>query len=344
MKRMRKVLLVLMASVMMLALVACGGGGDSYSEFTWPDSELATILPQPDMELKGEVTKDDDEKLEITIAKASSEDFDAYVELCDSEGFNLEISTYTSHYSAKNEQGYKLSVGYDDDDKTLELALDASGVYSEFSWPDSEIAQLIPVPKSNYGTIDWEASYGFVIYVSQTSIDDFNEYVDSCKECGFTVDYQAGDDYYYADNESGYHLDLKYEDGNVMFVRMDEPDEETATETDEVVESETTETEVTEEEDTTASDVSDSDIRPEFKEAMDSYEAFFDEYVEFMQKYQESDDATSMLTDYANYMSQYAETMEKLGELEDENMTTAEAAYYLEVTTRINQKILEVAQ
>ena len=45
---------------------------------------------------------------------------------------------------------------------------------------------------------------------------------------------------------------------------------------------------------------------------MDSYEAFFDEYVEFMKKYKDSDDPTSMLADYADYMAKYADAMEKL--------------------------------
>ncbi len=84
-------------------------------------------------------------------------------------------------------------------------------------------------------------------------------------------------------------------------------------------------------------------IRPEFKEAMDSYEAFFDEYCEFMKKYMESDDLLSMMTDYASYMAQYSETMDKLEKMGEEEMSDAESAYYLEVMTRINTKLMEVA-
>lgn len=84
-------------------------------------------------------------------------------------------------------------------------------------------------------------------------------------------------------------------------------------------------------------------IRPEFKEAMDSYEAFFDEYVAFMEKYAESDDTTSLLADYSNYMSQYAEVMKKMDAIDEDELSTAEAAYYLEVSTRITQKLATVA-
>lgn len=85
-------------------------------------------------------------------------------------------------------------------------------------------------------------------------------------------------------------------------------------------------------------------IRPEFKAAMDSYEEFFDEYVEFMKKFNNSDDMTSMLAEYSEYLTQYAETMEALSAIDDGSLSPEEAAYYLEVSTRINQKLLEVVQ
>lgn len=340
MKKKRKFMMVFLICAMIVTLTACGG--DSYSEIDWPDTELGKILPTPDIELKGEITTNSDDLLKITLAKVSSEDFDSYVALCANSGFDLSTYSSGSRYSANNAAGYELSINYSEKEKTMDVSINGSNAYGELTWPDSEIAQLIPIPESNYGSVDWEASYGFVIYVAQTSIESFNKYVDSCKECGFTVDYRAGDDYYYADNEDGYSLDLKYEDGDVMFIRLDEPDNDT-TET-----SETTEPTESQEEELTGSEeanqVSDSDIRPEFKEALDSYEVFFDEYVEFMKKYQDSDDVSSMLTDYTNYMSQYADMMTKLSALEGEDMTTAEAAYYLEVTTRINKNLLEVAQ
>lgn len=88
---------------------------------------------------------------------------------------------------------------------------------------------------------------------------------------------------------------------------------------------------------------SEDQIRPEFKEAMDSYEAFFDEYVDFMKKYQESGSPISMLVDYTNYLTKYTDMMGKMNKLGEDDLTTAELAYYIEVTGRITQKLLEVA-
>lgn len=117
----------------------------------------------------------------------------------------------------------------DDTEKSdIQEMLDLKERFKEFKWPSSDIAALIPVPKSNYGVIEWEASDGFVIYVGNTSIDDYSDYVDACAQNGFTQDYRKGDDYYYADNIDGYHLSLNYEGEDVMFIRMDAPEDESS--------------------------------------------------------------------------------------------------------------------
>ncbi len=84
-------------------------------------------------------------------------------------------------------------------------------------------------------------------------------------------------------------------------------------------------------------------MRPEFKEAMDSYEAFFDEYCEFMKKYKENSTDLSLLADYANYMTQYVDTMSKLEKLGEDDLNDAELLYYIEVSNRISQKLLKAA-
>ena len=48
-------------------------------------------------------------------------------------------------------------------------------------------------------------------------------------------------------------------------------------------------------------------MRPEFVEAMDSYEEFFDEYVAIMEKYSEDEGDVSMLLEYGQFLWKYAE-------------------------------------
>lgn len=84
-------------------------------------------------------------------------------------------------------------------------------------------------------------------------------------------------------------------------------------------------------------------IRPEFKEALDSYEAFFDEYCAFMKKYEKSPNDLTLLADYADYISKYADVMSKMEALDDGSLTDAELKYYIDVTGRISKKLVDVA-
>lgn len=85
------------------------------------------------------------------------------------------------------------------------------------------------------------------------------------------------------------------------------------------------------------------EIRPDFKAAMDSYEDFMDEYVAFMKKYSENPSDLDLLTDYAKFMSEYADFVADFEKWEDADLNTAETKYYIEVQSRVSQKLLEVA-
>ena len=86
----------------------------------------------------------------------------------------------------------------------------------------------------------------------------------------------------------------------------------------------------------------DDGVSPEFRETMDHYEAFFNDYAAFMKKYAETDDPTSMLLDYADFLEQYTELMAQLDAIEESELSEADAQYYLEVMTRINATLAEV--
>ena len=86
-----------------------------------------------------------------------------------------------------------------------------------------------------------------------------------------------------------------------------------------------------------------SGIDPDFKAAMDSYEKFFDDYVDFMKKYQKNPGDLSLLKDYAKFMSQYTDTMNKLNSIDQSELNDAELAYYMDTVNKINKKILEIA-
>lgn len=84
-------------------------------------------------------------------------------------------------------------------------------------------------------------------------------------------------------------------------------------------------------------------MRPEFKEAMDSYEAFYDEYCDFMVKYKANPTDTKLITEYADMMKKVVDMDEKFKAWESNDLNNEELKYYIEVSSRIVQKMLEVA-
>lgn len=87
-----------------------------------------------------------------------------------------------------------------------------------------------------------------------------------------------------------------------------------------------------------------NEIDPDFKSAMDSYEKFMNDYVDFMKKYKANPSDLGLLSEYADFMSDYADYVEDFSDWEDEDLNDAELAYYIDVQTRVNKKLLEVAQ
>lgn len=85
-------------------------------------------------------------------------------------------------------------------------------------------------------------------------------------------------------------------------------------------------------------------IRPDFKAAMDSYEAFYNEYYDFMKKYMENPTDLTLLGEYADMMSKSTEMSQSFEAWNEADMNDAELSYYLEVSNRVAQKLLEVAQ
>ena len=84
-------------------------------------------------------------------------------------------------------------------------------------------------------------------------------------------------------------------------------------------------------------------IDPAFKTAMDSYEAFFAEYCDFMERYKNNSSDIGLILEYATMMPKYAECIAAMEAWDQEEMNDAELVYYLEVTSRIYAMLAKVA-
>ena len=120
------------------------------------------------------------------------------------------------------------------------------------------------------------------------------------------------------------------------------------TSSEQETETETVETTETADEEAEPSEEADSDadsglLSPEFKKTMDDYEAWFDHYCEVMKKYEENPSDLELLSEMTDLLSEEAEMLEQMEKMDQSEMNTAELAYYLQVTARIEKKLLEVA-
>lgn len=84
-------------------------------------------------------------------------------------------------------------------------------------------------------------------------------------------------------------------------------------------------------------------VNPELKAYLDSYEEFIDEYVVFMKNYMANPgNVVSMLSEYTRIMEKYEDFEDTINKYDSDKMSPADAQYYLEVTARCTQKMLEI--
>lgn len=225
-----------------------------------------------------------------------------------------------------------------------------------YSWPESDIAALLPQPKSTKGEIRSESSDYFSIEVCGTDAKQYADYVKSVQDNGFTVDYSKSADSFNAKNADGYSVSVSRntDDETIMSITIQVPEkkEDTSTDGDAAKQDDKSTHTGTDSSDANKQSDQSSDQKAQqntndsadFKATMDSYEAFIDEYVAFMNKYQKSDNVVSMATDYAGMMKRYSEFSQKVDAIDENSLSSEDSAYYTEVMTRCAQKLASVGQ
>ena len=334
---------ILIAVILVLGIVASltGNKGSKKDKIDWSTMILKDVIPEPPSN-KGTLYENSDEELWVDLDGITDEQYNTYLNECIDRGFTVDAEKSSYSYEAYNEEGYSLKLSHISDG--LDITLNASMQMGTISWPTGTAGSLIPAPKSTTGKFNYEYDKSFSVYVGDTSQADYDEYVTACSDNGFTIDYDKGEKYYRADNEDGYHLSLSYEGNNIMLVSIDEPDEEDTSKAETSSTAESTEAEDDSTDESNSSSVGADGMRTDFKEAMDSYESFMNEYCDFMKKYNANPSDTSLLADYATYMGEYATFVKEFEEWDSEEMNDTELAYYLEVQSRVTARLAEVAE
>ena len=188
----------------------------------WSTIRLNEVLPDPSLS-NGEIKDNTKDYLSIIYSKSSMQEYNEYLNKCLEEGYEIDAEESESSYYAFNEDGYHLSLYYDEDEESLSIDLDAPIVMNEIEWPKSELGNILPMPESTYGNVNYEYSDSFSVYIGNTPKDKYAAYVNQCLDYGFNVDYSKGDDYFYAKNSDGWDLSVSYEGYNTMEITISAP-------------------------------------------------------------------------------------------------------------------------
>lgn len=321
--------IVTLGIIISVCAASCGGS------IAWDEMILGKMLPEPPSG-KGEIHYNSAQELWVDIDGVSDKQYLDYIEACKAKGFTVDAKDNSILYEAYNAEGYKLSLSHYSSISQMTIRLDAPMEMTAITWPAGTAGSQLPVPKSTVGKFTYEYDDNFFVYIGNTPRTDYDEYVNACSARGFSVNYDKGEDYYRADNSENWHISLRYEGNSIMSINITAPSTEESTTTTSAV---TTSAPVT----TQTSAVSNTGIDPDFKAAMDSYESFMNEYVAFMKKYYANPTDISLLAEYSDYMSRYSDFVRDFEKWENKELNAAETAYYIDVQTRVNKKLLEIA-
>lgn len=194
-------------------------------------------------------------------------------------------------------------------------------------WPDTEMSKLIPEPngKITYVTADDERLNATVKMSSKKAYT----YRTKCKEMGFTSISEDEKD------ESDFTFKAKDTNNNELSLTYYEDNGELEIELKKLGQGEAS---------TSTSSSNSTNTSSNFKDMMDSYEKFIDEYIAFMKKYNNSSDTTAMIEDYYNYIDKFSDFANKIDALDKDELSAEDYKYYIEVTTRVNKKLATIGE
>lgn len=98
---------------------------ESEQAFEWGDSKLADLLPKPDAAVVEKGT-DEDTMFSFEAYGITAQEYDTYKEACKEMGFTKDASSWEGNYDADDENGYSLSVTYDEDEHSMSVRITAA--------------------------------------------------------------------------------------------------------------------------------------------------------------------------------------------------------------------------
>lgn len=212
-------------AIILVAVFCFVGCSSDAEKIDWEDIYLGSVLPIP-QSLLSEIYDNSEESLYIDIHKISSKEFVNYIDLCKANGFTIEPSHKENSFDAYNNDGFKLLLYYYEDAKQMEIHLDAPEKYDVFDWSAVDMLQILPAPQSDIGKIEENTEKATKVYISEMTIEKFQQYVNLCIQNGFDKEINSYDKTFTAQNADGYRLTAEYVGNKVISITIQEPEYE----------------------------------------------------------------------------------------------------------------------
>ena len=313
-------------------------------QLDWSSIILGNVFPVPSSS-KGNIENNSSTSFSAYISNTTEEDFITYTNRCKDAGFTLDAEESNTTFFAMNTARYLLKTSREGFNR---MYISVTAPDPQIDFPTSGPGAKLPKISSALGKIENDSSKSFSARLCGITADEFKNYVSQCETAGFTVDYTKNTQEFRASDVDGYKLTISYDSSKHMEISITAPKTTNATQPVTQATAAPATIPATEATQTTTAQTGSASVngmRPEFKKAMDSYEAFIDEYCAFMTKYDSNEgSALTMAIDYAKYIAKYAEMAHDFDAWEDDDLNDTELSYYIQVQSRVLQKLAAVAQ
>lgn len=214
-KKITETISLLLAAVILsgLFLVGCSGG----QSYQWPKSGLASLIEKPNTN-QGKIISNEDTMFSMDAYECEEADYNSYIDSCKKRGFTIDENYNNLPFKAFNKKGYELSVTYLSSLKKMTVTLEKPMEMGKIKWPETGLAKLLPIPKSDKGKIIDDNSGSFYAHIADTNKDSFSNYIDECIKLGFKKDYSKSDNSYNAKDGKNHKIEIMYEGFNRMSV------------------------------------------------------------------------------------------------------------------------------
>ncbi len=185
----------------------------------WPETKLTDTIPVPESDY-GSIVSETSEEIKIVLGEVSKRDYKDFVNDCIDMGYDVDKEESENSFEAYNSEGYHLVMSYHEHREEHSIQIIAPLDFEKITWPDSDIAKALPKPDLSKGVFEQKQDYCIKVYIGDTTYEEFEDYVEECKDKGFDKDAYEYDNYFNGENRDGDDLTVRYVGNKTMYISV----------------------------------------------------------------------------------------------------------------------------